>query len=172
MNELQRRSMTRPVQNYFARSASDQSRVAAEDRSHGRRPWLWVVETMSAVGAKESFAAARPIALWILKPRPSGLLPNRNDREASALSLRERVAEGRVRAGFAENRIDSSPHPRFAHPLPEGEGTCLTMIPVGQQLPSAVATIFRRYAALIGCASRKIILGRSALGPPHRKNRH
>src|SRR5262249_53237858 len=47
------------VQNNFARSASDESRGAAEERSNGRRPWLWVVEAMSAVGAKESFAAPR-----------------------------------------------------------------------------------------------------------------
>src|SRR5262245_29490024 len=57
---------------------------------------------------------------------------NQNHIRAVAPSLRERVAEGRVSAGFAENRIDSSPPPRFAHPLPEeGEGPCPKMILVG-----------------------------------------
>jgi hypothetical protein len=54
----------------------------------------------------------------------SGLLPNRNDLRAGALSLRERVAEGRVR----EIRCEEFPHPSASLrsalcPLPEGEGT-------------------------------------------------
>src|SRR5262245_26121378 len=66
--------------------------------------------------------------------RISGLLlPNRNNREASALSLRERVREARVRARIDSIFRKSCPHPAFGHPLPEGEGPRLKMIPVEQQ---------------------------------------
>src|SRR5262249_18596318 len=67
-------------------------------------------------------------------PRPKRLLPKRNDRETSALSLRER-AERRAKRGarVREFLAPDFPHPRFAHPLPRGSGPRSKMILVGQQ---------------------------------------
>ena len=64
--------MTGAVQEHFARSASDQSRAAAAKHSHGHRPWSDVLNTMSRVAAKESFAAPQ---LLFLKPKNHGLRP-------------------------------------------------------------------------------------------------
>src|SRR5262245_44688750 len=93
-----------------------------------------------------------------------GLLPNRNDRESSALSHRETLREARVRARIDSIFRKSCPHPALlgasrygaraarGHPLPEGEGPRSKIIPVGQQplrpwLGSVAATRLSKDAA-------------------------
>src|SRR5262245_41824256 len=77
----------------------------------------------------------------------SALLPNENHRQVGALSHRERVAEGRVRAGFAENLNRFEPSPALRAPSPGGEGPDLTTILGGQQ-PLTARAIERGTAGL------------------------
>jgi hypothetical protein len=71
--------------------------------------------------AKESFAAPQLIEVVA----NHGLRGSCRTFEAKAFSLREKVAEGRMRAFERHAFPLTRPHPAFGHPLPRGEGSRL-----------------------------------------------